>query len=371
VVQAEDDPILAPARDLERVEQRLRALEEDLAASKRQRAAIGDELERSDRDIADLARAGRELGSLLAGERKVEADLQRRLAAGKARLARERDGLAKLVKAAYASGRGGRLRLLLGAEDAERMDRIMAYYGYLNRECQRRISEVTEQAHALEVLAREATEETARLAQLMTRQNETGRRLVAAREGRAALLAELDRDIAAGRRGMAALTADAQGLRRVVEQLARQAQIAAEADLRPSPLAEHRGKLPWPLPSATLLAQYNEPKDAEGQRWDGVVLAADEGTEVRAVYDGRVVYADWLRGYGLLLVIDHGDGYMSVYGNNQTLLKEVGEWVGAGDVVALSGSSGGQQTGRLYFAIRHRGQAQDPRAWCGAIPAPG
>jgi septal ring factor EnvC (AmiA/AmiB activator) len=195
--------------------------------------------------------------------------------------------------------------------------------------------------------------------------------LIVAREGRAVLLAELDRGIATGQLDIAALEADAQALRQVIEQLARQAQIVAEVDLRQVSLAERRGGLSWPLQDVTLLAQFNEPKGAEGQRWDGVVLAAEEGAEVRAVHHGRVVYADWLRGFGLLAVIDHGEGYMSLYGHNQTILKEVGEWVGAGDVVALSGSSGGQHAGRLYFAIRHRGQPQDPRVWCSAFPGPG
>ena len=98
---------------------------------------------------------------------------------------------------------------------------------------------------------------------------------------------------------------------------------------------------------------------------DGVLLVAREGEEVRAVYDGRVVYADWLRGFGMLLVIDHGDGYMSLYGHNEALLKEVGEWVAAGEVIALSGNSGGRDDPVLYFAIRRHGEPLDPGTWCG------
>lgn len=363
--------MLAPTRDLERTEQRLRALEEDLAARRRQRASIGDELERSDRDIADLARAGHELELMLVDQRGVKEDLETRLAAGRVRLEGEFKGLAELVRAAYTAGRGGGLRLLLDREDVHRMDRVMAYYGYLNRQRRLRIATVTEQARDLERLAGEAAEESERLARLLAQQEAMRQRLVAARETRAVLLADLDQGIAAGRMGVAALEADAQGLRQAIEQIARQAQIAAEADLQQVSLAERRGRLPWPLPEVTLLAQFNGPKGGEGQRWDGVILAAEEGAEVHAVHHGRVLYADWLRGFGLLAIIDHGDGYMSLYGHNQTLLKEVGEWVAAGDVIALSGSSGGQHAGQLYFAIRHRGQPQDPRVWCSALPGSG
>ena len=133
------------------------------------------------------------------------------------------------------------------------------------------------------------------------------------------------------------------------------------------PLAQRKGQLPWPLAEVNLLARFDGPRDAAGQqRWDGVLLATQEGSEVRAVHHGRVVYADWLRGFGMLIVIDHGDGYMTLYGHNQTLLKEVGEWVAAGEPVALSGSSGGQREGQLYFAIRRQGAPQDPQTWCRA-----
>lgn len=361
---AQDDPAAAPTRDLRQIEQRMDRLRADLAAHQQKRKTIDNELERSDRDIADLARAGRELGAMLSEQRKVKQDLQVRLSAGKASLEREREGLATLVRAAYVAGRGGGLRVLLDRDGVHRLDRVMAYYGYLNRERQRRIVEVTEQTRALERLTDEATEESERLERVVVFQDDTRQRLVAARAERAALLAELDRGIAHGREDIAALEADALALREVIEQLARQAQIVDEVDLQPVALAQRRGRLPWPLAIVTVLAPFNGPKGGGGQRWDGVVLAAEEGTEVHAVHHGRVVYADWLRGFGLLAVIDHGDGYMSLYGFNQTLLKEVGEWVGAGDVIALTGRSGGQDAGQLYFAVRYRGQPQDPGVWC-------
>lgn len=342
----------------------MQRLQADLATRQSERETTGNDLERSDRDIADLARAGRELAAMLGEQRKVKEGLDARLSAGKASLERERKGLAELVRAAYIAGRGGGLRVLLDRDGVRRLDRAMAYYGYLNRERQRRIADVTEQTQALERLAEEAADETERLGRVAVFQEETRRRLAAARAERAALLAELDRGIAHGREDIAALEADAQALRQVIEQLARQAQIVAEVDVQQVPLAQRRGKLPWPLADVTVLAPFNAPKGGGGQRWDGVVLSAEEGTEVRAVHHGRVVYADWLRGFGLLAVIDHSDGYMSLYGYNQTLLKEVGEWVGAGDVIALTGRSGGQEAGQLYFAIRYRGQPQDPGVWC-------
>ena len=99
-------------------------------------------------------------------------------------------------------------------------------------------------------------------------------------------------------------------------------------------------------------------------QWNGVLIGAAEGNDVRAIYHGRVVFADWLRGFGLMTIVDHGDGYMSLYGHNQSLSKQVGDWVEAGEVIASAGSTGGQSEAGLYFEIRINGQAVDPRGWC-------
>ena len=116
------------------------------------------------------------------------------------------------------------------------------------------------------------------------------------------------------------------------------------------------------------LTRFGDVGGEGGKAQDGVLIAASEGSEVRAIHHGRVVYADWMRGYGQLIIIDHEEGYMSLYGHNQTLLKETGEWVGDGEVIALSGASGGRKTAALYFAIRHASQPQNPEEWCGSAP---
>ena len=124
-----------------------------------------------------------------------------------------------------------------------------------------------------------------------------------------------------------------------------------------------RGKMPWPIkgkPSNRFGKSRNEGK----MRWQGVTIPAKEGTTVRAIHHGRVVYSDWLRGSGLLLIIDHGDGYMSLYAHNQSLLRDVGEWVSAGTPISTVGDSGGLERSALYFEIRHQGKPTDPARWC-------
>lgn len=128
--------------------------------------------------------------------------------------------------------------------------------------------------------------------------------------------------------------------------------------------AEARGKLPWPI-NGRLLARFGEARgDDERSRWDGVMISATAGSQVRAVHGGRVVFADWLRGSGLLVILDHGNGYLTLYGHNQSLLKEAGDIVKAGEAIATAGNSGGQDTAALYFAIRQQGRPSDPAQWC-------
>ena len=120
--------------------------------------------------------------------------------------------------------------------------------------------------------------------------------------------------------------------------------------------------LPWPVPGE-VLSSFNSSREG-ALRWEGVVLAAEEGTPVRAIHPGRVVFADWMRGYGLLTIVDHGGGYLTLYGYNQSLLRDVGEWVAVGDTLALAGQSGGNSRSALYFEIRNRGKVVNPTRWC-------
>ncbi|MHB1371021.1 MAG: murein hydrolase activator EnvC family protein, partial [Pseudomonadaceae bacterium] len=132
------------------------------------------------------------------------------------------------------------------------------------------------------------------------------------------------------------------------------------------PFAQAKGKLPWPV-DGRLVARYGTPRGGDARtKWDGVLIGAAVGSQVRAVHGGRVVFADWLRGAGLLVILDHGNGYLTLYGHNQSLLKDAGDIVKAGEPIATVGTSGGQEAAALYFAIRQQGRPSDPAQWCRA-----
>lgn len=351
------------AKDLANIERQAEEIGRDLIGRQADRRALLVELETRERNVAELALAGRELERLVSEHRRVADELRVRHGDEQVALQQELGLLSDLVRTAYVMGRADRLRLLLNQEDPTQASRIMSYFAYFNRERIRRIFAVQRLAERLSALARDAEQEAERLAELARNQEATRQRLEAARLERALVLQQLEAKIASRAENLQSLQKDAESLRLLVEHLRQRAQIRAELNVRRDPFPTLKGKLAWPILEARVLAGFNSPKDGSDLRWDGLLLSAYGGEEVRAVNDGRVVYADWLRGFGMLLALDHGDGFMTLYGHNETLLVEPGEWVATGEPIALSGNSGGRKEPVLYFAIRYNGRPQNPTAW--------
>jgi murein hydrolase activator len=350
--------------DLSKVERRVEDIGRELSDRHADRRALIAELEARERNVAELSLANRELERLVAEHNRVAGELRARQVEERAALGVELDLLSDLLRTAYVMGRADRLRLLLNQQDPTRASRVMSYFAYFNRERMKRIQAVQQRAERLERLARDAEEEARRLAELARSQEATRLRLEEARTRRAQVLRDLEASITNRAETLETLKRDAESLKLLVEHLRQHAQIQAELDIQRDPFAELKGRLAWPILENRILAAFGTRKADSEIDWDGVLLAAREGEEVRAVKDGRVIHADWLRGFGLLIVIDHGDGYMTLYGHNEALLREVGEWVATGDSIALSGKSGGRPESVLYFAIRHNGRPQDPAVWC-------
>lgn len=367
IAAPDEEAIDAKRKDLQDVERALLDLEQDLDTSRQNLSVRAAEVEFHERHIAQLARAGHQLDSMIVEQVRALEKVQQDLESERERLANERRSLAGLLRSAYTLGGNEHIRMLLDQDDLARTGRILSYYGYLNRYRLQRLQDFAARARHLEELRLEVSEETQRLALLASRQKDTREQLASAQAQRARLLANLEQTIAGREERLAGLRADADALRALVEELERQAAMLPEAELAQEHIAELQGRLDWPVISTQILAGFGHAKGDGEQYWDGVLLASPEGTEVRAVHHGRVAYADWLRGFGLLIIIEHQDGYMSLYGHNQTLFKEPGEWVETGETVGLSGSSGGHNRAGLYFAIRHHGRPVDPADWCRSV----
>jgi septal ring factor EnvC (AmiA/AmiB activator) len=296
---------------------------------------------------------GQQRASALAGE-------QRSRAAG---LEHDRELLAQQLRAAYIIGRDEPLKLLLNQQDPARAGRMFAYYSYIGRARAHEIARVEEGVLALAKVRGALATEDVRLASLERQQRERLDTLEQARARRTQVLASLEAESRSSEKQLGRLRGQQAGLEKLLHEL----RAAVERlDRLPqdthSAFAELRGKLTWPVNGSQILARFGDSR-AGGIKWDGMLLSTEAGAPVHAVYQGRVVYADWLPGLGLLSIVDHGDGYMSLYGHNQQLFKAVGEEVKAGETIAAAGDSGGSNRPELYFEIRRAGKPVDPRPW--------
>lgn len=353
-------------RDAKQAEAELKAVKAEIERIRRQ--VSRDQVER-DRLTRDLREAEVAVAKAREGLDRVRQDREtharRRAELGREKselegqLRNERSTLAGEVRAAYLMGREEPLKLLLNQRDPARAGRMLAYYGYFGRARAERIGRIEESVARLAELDRELEQEEQRLAALEEERKAELERLEQAAKQRSAVLAKLKEESRSREQSLKRLQAQQSGLEKLLEEL-RRAMERFPVDAKDA-FARLRGRLAWPV-TGKIVARFGETR-AGGLKWNGVLIATERGTPVRAIYHGRVVYADWLPGLGLLTIIDHGDGYLSLYGHNERLYKAAGERVTAGDVIAAAGDSGGRSRTELYFEIRRAGRPVDPRPW--------
>ncbi len=347
-------------RELARVRLELEALRAEVARDTGKRDELTARLKTIEASLAEVARAVEATSAELAAAEERLADLSRQSKTQEAHLAGERDTLAGLVRTAYVNGRQERLKMLLNQEDPASLGRLMAYYRYFNGQRVGRIDEVQSQLVRIEALAAETEAQTERLADLRAQRAGELETLEAARGERRTVLAAIDARLRESGTQIGRLEQQEATLKALIEELKKRlAEFPVESD---QPFATLKGKLAWPV-RGTLLGDFGQPRAGRRVKWNGVLVGTERGTPVQAVAHGRVAYADWLPGLGLLIVLDHGDGYLSLYGHNETVNRSAGEWVDAGDVVATVGDSGGQARPALYFELRNKRTPVNPHRW--------
>ncbi len=347
-------------RELEQVRQRISALKQSMDDSAAERDRLTTELQDIEVAIAEQRIRLKEIEQQRHFTANKKDALDRDLAEREAALDEESAALASQVRAAYMSGSQEKIRLLLNQRDPATLGRLMAYYRYLNDYRAENIEAVIEQIRELESLRAQIAAEEARLAELArTRYAELGK-LNESQESRTALLARLRKKIADEGEEVERLALQEKDLGRLIAELTT---ILSDYPITSEePFSSHKGRLTWPV-AGNLLHDFGQPRAGGQIKWNGVVLGTQRGREVRAVYHGRVAFADWLAGMGLLVIVDHGEGYMSLYGYNETILKKAGDWVAPGDVIATVGDSGGQAQVGLYFELRRGTRPVNPRQW--------
>ncbi len=378
----------AAAREKQRLEsvRKQRAeLEQKLKQTESEHAAAAEALRATEQAISATGRKLRELSEARAAARRELDERERALRQLERRIGTDQERLARLLRHQFRPHKTEALAMLLAGGDPYAAARDRHFLALLSRAQAELIAGMRRDAAERRQLAEEVRERAAALAELSHREESERANLRLRQQERQSVLAKIAREIGRQKRQIDALKQDEQRLGKLLDALARQRAArptrlpAQDAPSRPPPasgrpmepvgasgaFARLRGKLPMPV-KGEIVGRFGARRDDGQTTWKGLFIRAAEGAEVRAVAAGEVVFADWLRGYGNLLIIDHDDDFLSVYGYNQALFADVGQKVGAGATVAAVGKSGGQTQSGLYFELRHRGQAFDPSRWLGA-----
>jgi len=307
-------------------------------------------------------------------------------------VAKQNKELAGQIKAAYAMGQKEQLKLLLNQQDPALSSRMLVYYDYLNKARLTKLAGISESMQHLERLGKQQQHETELLEKNLEQKKSEQIAVDGVRKRRSELLTQLKSDFSSNEQQIIHLKESENKLKNLVSSLQRSTNDltfeveqtkklhkAAEVPSEPAKdlpdanddfsklkgdFSSLKGQLPWPVKGRLTNKFGSARAESTESIWDGVLIDASEGTEIRAITSGKVVYSDWLRGYGLLIIIDHGKGYMTLYAFNQSVYRQVGDWVDAGEVVASVGQSGGRSHPGLYFGIRNKGKPVDPLEWC-------
>lgn len=351
------------AEQLERLRSRIHSLQKQLNDTRGQRDAVHEELQSEERRIGALLQRLREINARLAQDEDTLAALRRDAATERRQLDTQLHALESQVRAAYASGRQEPLKLVLNQESPAAISRLMTYYRYLNAARVARVAQLRQTVGRIETLQAAIGAQTQTLTTARNEQLKQKSELETAQRRRTELLAQLDRRVRNQTEEIARLKTDEQRLERLLNEIKSYALPTPPGLPTATRFAQAKGRLPLPL-AGRVIARYGESKQLGDLTWRGIFVGAPEGGQIHAVFRGRVAYADWLRGFGLLLILDHGDGYMTLYGHNQTLHRQVGDWVEAGQPIAAAGRTGDAPASGVYFEIRHNGKPYDPLQWC-------
>ncbi len=383
-------------------------LKKQLSKIQQEKTSAEQALKKTETEIGELEK---QVDDLQQQEKKTEQELDL-LDKQKKKLHSSRLDQQKLIaiqaRAAYQAGQQEPLRLLLNQQQPEKFSRNLTYYQYIGKARQQQINQFNETIRQITNISAQITEQQNNLAEQRASLLSKQESLKTLRKQRQQKVASLSQQQRKETQSLNTRQADQAALNKVLQTieatLARQAQEAREAerkrqrliaeqqrqqaeqllDKQPQPatgkqpqspmvstaithnggnFSTVRGKLPWPV-NGRLIAHFGSARGDTRSKWDGVLISSQAGTQVRAIHPRRVVFADWLRGAGLLVIVDHGDDYLSLYGHNQSILSRPGDMVQTGQAISTVGNTGGQDQAALYFAIRQKGKPADPTQWC-------
>ena len=353
---------------LQQLRDRISDIQDELGAMRGKQAALQRELKAAEISIgkssAELRRLRQEQSRMQARMQTLEGERKQQ----QALLQEMRLQLAHDLRTAYLAGRQEQVKLLLNQEDPATVSRILAYHGYFARARSHRMQQLRDTLAGLAATEQDIIAQQQQLDTLLESQRTQSRLLAGEKTERSRVLVKLQDAMQGKSSELAQLQQDEQQLQELVLSLQQALRDIPPAIDEFHSLQELKGKLQWPV-AGRVSMRYGTRQAGGKLKSRGIRISAAAGSDVHAVARGRVAYADWLRGFGLLLILDHGNGYMSLYGNNRTLYKEVGEWVNGHEVIAAVGDSGGQSRSGLYLEMRKKGRPFNPGPWFADKPA--
>lgn len=351
----------ASEKQLSTLKQRIGKLETWLRSAQGEQTSLQKELRDSERKIGRIAGRLKTLTQELKSTQTRIKKLRRQHNQLLAESDKQAAQIAEQIRAAYGIGHSEYLKVLLNLEQPAELARTLRYYDYFNRARAEQIEQYAKTARKIEENERQINEQLLSLQRSRQTLEQQHQSLKHNKQQRHTVLLRLQSDISKKDHQLDKMLVDRQ---RLEELLSSVEEAIADLDLpgATTPIKQLKGQLPWPT-QGKIVRNFGSRDATSGTRWHGVLIRAKEGSEVHAIHYGRVVFADWLRGFGLLLILDHGNGYMSLYGHNQSLYKQTGDWVSTSEVISGVGNSGGRDNSGLYFEIRRNGKPQNPKNW--------
>jgi septal ring factor EnvC (AmiA/AmiB activator) len=353
-----------PAAKLEQLKSQIDTLNKKMHAEVARKQTLSAKLGKLERRIGALHAKLTDLAEQKKRLERQRGQLEQAVKASRKEAHGAREALSEALRTSFVLGREPRLKLALEGKDPSRTTRTLAYYGYYSRARAQHIEKLVATIERYDKATKklDATEE--KLSKNVAQQRQSLAGLEKDKQQREGVVKKLDQDISGKQARLAKLKRDAKRLEKVVRSVHRDLEKVPAGKLAQVDFAKLRGKLSWPV-AGTIVDHYGSSRaDGDALKWEAIRIAAPAGAKVHAIAYGRVAYAGWLPFYGLVLMVDHGHGYLVVYGHNEALYKQVGEWVEPGDVVATVGQSGGQPRPMLYFQIRHGERPLNPGSWC-------
>ena len=348
-------------QELRQLQNKIKALAENISSLNQQKNQANAELKRIEQQYGETSRTMQNLDEQVNVKQQRIDEIQQEIQLQNGWLLTQQTQLAEQVKTAHALGQQEQLKLLLNQQDINRSSRIMTYYRYFNQARLEQLQYINASLQLLTTLEQEKLQEKQGLAKLIAENKLLQKQLVLSKAERKHILLQIKQDYKDNRKQLSRLKENEKQLKQLISKLDQVTQAEVATKITAQSFSKSKGKLSWPVRGKIIKSFGNH---RAGGKWNGVLIKAREGSKITAIAHGQIIFSDWFKGYGLLVIIKHDKNYMSLYAFNQSLYGEVGDWVNAGDMIATLGNSGGREKAGLYFEIRKKNKPLNPKKWC-------